>query len=204
MTGAIPAIAARAQPRPPVVFIGLDGADWALLDQYMERGVMPALRALVNEGSSGTLETIHPALSPLIWTTMMTGVGPLEHRVLDFLRVNPVSQQREPITSDERKVPAVWNMATNAGKKVGALGLWATYPAEAVNGLLVSDRLFTFLYSESEPPPGVVNPHDQDGWARPILFIFSYVAVGAYTLIVWSMYKSMVKNFDMTIRRQSR
>ena len=31
-----------------------------------------------------------------------------------------------------------------------------------------------------------------------------YVAVGAYTLIVWSMYKSMVKNFDMTIRRQSR
>jgi hypothetical protein len=30
------------------------------------------------------------------------------------------------------------------------------------------------------------------------------VAVGVYALIVWSMYKSMVKNFDMTIRRQSR
>jgi Flp pilus assembly protein TadD len=168
-TGTVPDIAGRARRRAPVIFVGLDGGDWALLDQYMDRGVMPALRALVNEGSSGTLKTIHPALSPLIWTTMMTGVGPLEHRVLDFLRVNPVSQQREPITSDERKVPAVWNMATNAGKKVGALGLWATYPAEAVSGLLVSDRLFTFLYSESEPPPGVVNPHDQDGWARGAL-----------------------------------
>ena len=42
------------------------------------------------------------------------------------------------------------------------------------------------------------------GFARIILFVFSYVAVGAYTLIVWSMYKSMVKNFDMTIRKQSR
>jgi hypothetical protein len=100
---------------------------------------------------------------------MLTGVMPLEHRVLDFLRVNPVSGQREPITSDERKAPAIWNMATNAGKRVAALGFWATYPAEAVNGLLVSDRLFTFLYSESEPPPGVVNPHDEDAWARETL-----------------------------------
>ena len=167
--GRIADIASRAAARPPVIFIGLDGADWALLDQYAERGVMPVLRGLVAEGASGTLQTIHPALSPLIWNTMLTGVMPLEHRVLDFLRVNPVSGQREPITSDERKAPAVWNMATNAGKRVAALGFWATYPAEAVNGLLVSDRLFTFLYSESEPPPGVVNPHDEDAWARETL-----------------------------------
>ena len=168
-TGTVASIAASAQPRPPVIFVGLDGADWALLDQYAARGVMPTLRRLVSEGTSGTLETIHPALSPLIWNTVVTGRPPLEHRVLDFLRVNPVSRQREPITSDERKTPAVWNMATNAGKRVGALGFWATYPAEAVNGLLVSDRLFTFLYSESEPPPGVVNPHSEDAWARQTL-----------------------------------
>ena len=40
---------------------------------------------LVKEGASGTLPTIHPPLSPLIWTTMLTGVSPLEHRILDFL-----------------------------------------------------------------------------------------------------------------------
>jgi tetratricopeptide (TPR) repeat protein len=167
--GRIADIAARAEARPPVIFIGLDGADWALLDQYAARGVMPVLRGLIAEGASGTLETIHPALSPLIWNTMLTGVGPLEHRVLDFLRVNPVSGQREPITSDERKAPAVWNMATAAGKRVASLGFWATYPAEAINGLLVSDRLFTFLYSESEPPVGVVNPPGDDDWARETL-----------------------------------
>ena len=43
-----------------------------------------------------------------------------------------------------------------------------------------------------------------EGTSRFVVFIFSWVAVGAYTLVVWSMYKSMVKNFDMTIRRQSR
>jgi tetratricopeptide (TPR) repeat protein len=165
-SGPVAAIAQRADERPPVIFVGLDGADWELLDQYAARGVMPSLRRLAAEGTSGTITTIHPALSPLIWTTMVTGVSPLDHRVLDFLRVNPVSGQREPVTSDERQAPAVWNMATNAGKRVASLGFWATYPAEAVNGLLVSDRLFTFLYSESEPPPGVVNPHEQEAWAR--------------------------------------
>ena len=39
---------------------------------------------------------------------------------------------------------------------------------------------------------------------RMIMFFFTLIAVGAYTAVVWSMYRSMVKNFDMTIRRQSR
>jgi ABC-type transport system involved in multi-copper enzyme maturation permease subunit len=40
--------------------------------------------------------------------------------------------------------------------------------------------------------------------ARVIIFISAWVAIGVYTAIVWAMYTSMVKNFDMTIRRQSR
>jgi ABC-type Na+ efflux pump permease subunit len=39
---------------------------------------------------------------------------------------------------------------------------------------------------------------------RVLIFIVSWIAIGAYALAVWTMYKSMVKNFDMTIRRQSR
>jgi tetratricopeptide (TPR) repeat protein len=159
-------IARRAIPGKRVIFIGLDGADWSLLDGYAARGVMPTLARLVKEGTSGTLHTIHPPLSPLVWNTMMTGMSPLDHRILDFLRVNPVTHEREPITSDERKVPAIWNMATAGGKKVGALGFWATYPAESINGLMISDRLFTFLYGEAAPPPGVVYPVALETWAR--------------------------------------
>jgi hypothetical protein len=43
---------------------------------------------------------------------------------------------------------------------------------------------------------------DETGQWRLILFIFAWVAVALYALLVWWMYKSMVKNFDMTIRRQ--
>jgi tetratricopeptide (TPR) repeat protein len=63
-------------------------------------------------------------------------------------------------------VPAIWNMAGWGGRSVAVFGLWATYPAEPVNGVMVSDRLFTFLFKESQPPEGVVAPREQDAWAR--------------------------------------
>lgn len=169
LTLPIPQIAAQATKAPPVIFIGLDGADWQLLDHYMQRGAMPNLQTLVREGAAGDLMTEHPPLSPLLWTTMMTGVSPLEHEILDFTRFHPSTGQKEPITSDERKVPAVWNMATQAGRRAAVFGLWATYPAEPVHGLVVSDRFFTFLFSESEPPKGVVYPPAREQWARATL-----------------------------------
>lgn len=162
-------IAAQSVAQKPVIFIGLDGADWQLLDRYMKAGSMPNLAALVAEGTSGDLLTEHPPLSPILWNTMMTGASPLEHEVLDFTRFHPSTGQKEPITSDERKVPAVWNMATQAGKRVAVFGLWATYPAEPVRGLVVSDRFFTFLFSETAPPKGAVYPAAREAWAREVL-----------------------------------
>jgi Flp pilus assembly protein TadD len=163
----IPEIARAAQPKSPVIFIGLDGGDWQLLDDYIADGTMPNLARLVREGASGELETEHPPLSPIVWSTMMTGVSPIEHQVLDFTHFNPVTGVKEPITSTERKAPAIWNMETMAGRRVAVFGLWATYPAEPVRGLMVSDRLFPFFFTaESSPPPGSVYPPSREAWAR--------------------------------------
>jgi ABC-type transport system involved in multi-copper enzyme maturation permease subunit len=45
--------------------------------------------------------------------------------------------------------------------------------------------------------------YDPQG-ARVVAFVVCVIVISAYTAAVWSMYKSMVKNFDMTIRRQQR
>src|SRR6185436_4613406 len=68
--GAIEEVVQAARPGPPVLFVGLDGADWELLDPYVAAGRMPHLAALLAEGSAGVLTTLHPPLSPLVWTTM--------------------------------------------------------------------------------------------------------------------------------------
>ncbi len=163
---AVPEVARHARPARPLLFIGLDGADWQQLDRYTAAGAMPELARLVREGRSGALLTQQPPLSPLLWTSMMTGRGPLEHGVLDFTRYSRADGRREPITSSERRVPAVWNMLSAAGKSSAVFGLWATYPAEDVNGLIVSDRLFSFQHRGEAPPRGVVSPAAEDAWAR--------------------------------------
>ncbi|HEV3077013.1 MAG TPA: alkaline phosphatase family protein [Thermoanaerobaculia bacterium] len=170
---AVPAPAAElaraSRPGRRVLFVGLDGGDWQLLDGYMADGTMPTLAALARQGRSGVLQTIQPPLSPLVWTTMMTGVSPLEHRVLDFTRWNPDTGAREPIGSGERRVPAIWNMASAAGRSVAVFGLWATYPAEAVRGLMVADRFASFTARDRRPPPGVVFPPGRESWAQEVL-----------------------------------
>jgi len=128
--GSVRTIVDRSREGKRVLFIGLDGVDWRIVDR-----LMPRLKALA--GDRRVLMTQHPPLSPLVWTTMMTGVSPLEHRILDFARFNPKTRERELITSDERAVPAIWNMATYGGRRVGVFGMWATDPPENVNGVIV-------------------------------------------------------------------
>ena len=173
-----------AEPAPKrVIFVGLDGADWQLLDRYIADGTMPNLGALVRDGERSVLRTQHPPLSPLVWTTMMTGVSPLEHRILDFTRFHPSTREKEPITSDERAVPTIWNMASSAGKRVAVYGLWATYPAESVNGVIVSDRLFSFQY-DAPAPPGAVFPESEQAFAtatmQDVAAAAGYDALHAY------------------------
>ncbi|MFN8096410.1 MAG: alkaline phosphatase family protein [Vicinamibacteria bacterium] len=142
---------------PRVIVVGLDAADWQLLDGYRGDGTMPNLDRLVREGRSGVLRSFKPHLSPLVWTTMMTGTSPLRHRILDFTRFDPATGAREPITADERQEKAVWEMAGDQGKDVAVVGMWATHPAEPVKGLMVSDRLFAF-YVRDTPAAGLVHP----------------------------------------------
>jgi predicted AlkP superfamily phosphohydrolase/phosphomutase len=133
-------------PAPPsrfrrVIWCGLDGADWEYLGSLAAQGKMPNWKQLSAEGFGARLESFVPILSPLIWTTQETGVGPDVHRVLDFQEVDPKTQLLVPISEASRKVPAVWNIASENGRKVGVVGFWATYPAEKVNGFFLSDRI---------------------------------------------------------------
>src|SRR5262249_14537867 len=45
-----------------------------------------------------------------------------------------------------RKVKALWNIFTDAGKSSAFVAWWATWPAEAVQGHMVSDRVAYSLF----------------------------------------------------------
>lgn len=138
--------ALSAPPRPRVVVVGWDGADWGLLDPLLQEGKLPHLARLVARGRTYDLATFEPMASPLIWTTIATGRTPVDHGVADFQENDPKNRVLIPITSRSRKVPAIWNAASARGVSVGVVGWWATWPAEKVNGFLVSDRVAPVLF----------------------------------------------------------
>jgi Flp pilus assembly protein TadD/arylsulfatase A-like enzyme len=139
-----------AGPAPPldskVLVIGLDGADWAILDPLLAQGRLPHLARLIERGVRADLQTIVPTLSPVIWTTVATGVEPDRHGILDFLVRDPRTGAEQPVTSVQRRTPTVWEMLSDAGVPVGVVGWWATWPADPVRGYLVSDRLAYQLF----------------------------------------------------------
>ena len=125
----------------PVVLVGVDGADWQVMKPLVAAGKLPNFAGLMARGAHGSLETIEPILSPIIWTTIATGRKPEEHGITWFMETDAKTGKKIPVSSHTREKPALWNMVSARGRKVGVVGWWASWPAEAVNGWVVSDRV---------------------------------------------------------------
>jgi len=153
--------AAETLPRPEptglrLLLLGLDGADWSTIDPLLRAGRLPNLARLIADGASGPLRSYDPMISPLLWTTMVTGVGPDVHGVADFQAIDPASGRRVPITSRFRRVKALWNILSDSGKTNAFVAWWASYPAEKVDGYQVSNLL---VFETLRPrPPGAAVP----------------------------------------------
>lgn len=122
---------------PEWLVIGIDGADWATINQLWEAGELPNLRALADRGVGGVLRTSYGA-SPVIWTSVATGVVPEVHGITGF--AVPTPDGDVPVSSRLRKVPALWNMLTTAGRRTAVVSWWASWPAESIDGVVISDR----------------------------------------------------------------
>jgi predicted AlkP superfamily phosphohydrolase/phosphomutase len=161
-------IAARVGPGPPrgelveeiarietgqkVAILGIDGLDWTLINEAIAEGRLPHLSRILENGVSGDLRSIRPPKSPVVWTSIATGMLPEVHGIRDFLVRR--EGERIPVTGNLRRSPALWNMAYPAGFTVAFLNWYVTWPAEAVPGVMVSDRVdFDGLEHRVSPEP---------------------------------------------------
>jgi len=144
-----------------VLLIGWDAADWKVINPLLDRGLMPALNDLVNNGVMGNLATLRPILSPMLWTSIATGKRADKHGIQGFMEPDPQTGGLRPVTSTSRKVKAIWNILTQHGFKTHALGWFASHPAEPINGISVSD-LYPYAVAPRDKawplPPGAVHP----------------------------------------------
>lgn len=133
-----------------VLVIGWDAADWQVIHPLIEKGALPALARLVAGGCAGNITTLQPCLSPILWTSIATGKAPWRHGVHGFVEPMPDRSGLRPVGSASRTCKALWNIASQAGKRVHVAGWFASHPAERINGVCVSDQ-FAIAPKNSTP-----------------------------------------------------
>jgi len=145
-----------------VAIIGLDGLEPTLAERFMSEGKLPHLAALKKEGTYARLQTTTPAISPVAWSSFMTGCEPSKHNIFDFLsrdpktylpslssayigrpkRVLALGKYTIPLSKPEirgmRKSVPFWKTLGDAGIFSTVLRVPITFPPEKFSGHLLS------------------------------------------------------------------
>ncbi|GEM_PF-3876175 len=125
------------QPAPLLIF-GIDAVGWDALDRMRASGAMPHLSKAVREGVTARLETLKPTVSVMLWTSMVTGLLPERHGISNWLAAGEDGAGQLAITSDFRRAHAIWNLKSS--HRYLFLNWWASWPAESIDGIMVSNR----------------------------------------------------------------
>lgn len=152
-----------------VLFIGLDGATFDVLNPLIDRGLMPRLKQFIDEGVHGPLETTIPPITPTAWVSWMTGKNPGKHGVFEFLlrRKGSGELPDTPVSSRSRDGLPFWDVLGQMGKQAIVTNVPCTYPPGLVNGVMISDFLtprgrhdFTYPQSVIDEIEGKFGPYE--------------------------------------------
>lgn len=155
-----------------VIVLGVDGMDYGLAKRLMEEGKLPNFNKLAEMGSFEPLETSAPPLSPVAWSTFITGMDPGGHGIYDFIHRNPdtmipylstslTEAPEEPITIGNCEIPRgggtinmrkgipFWEVLEDNGVQTSVLRIPANFPptgtaTHELSGMGTPDILGTY------------------------------------------------------------
>src|SRR3954471_1900102 len=123
-------------PTPKLIVVGLDAATFDVIDPLVEAGDLPNLAGLLAGGARGSLRsTTHP-LTPLAWTTMVSGVNAGKHGIWDFSERDASGYGLRLVNGSHSRAPALWTRL--AHRRVGIVNVPFTWPAPELNGFALA------------------------------------------------------------------
>lgn len=145
---------------PPTVMVGIDGAEWQIIDEMIADGELPNFAKIKQEGAWGHLINNGMETSPVVWTTFATGRFARTHGILDHVFPFGGTGARRPVTSELRQVPALWNIATHYGLRSIVIGYFVSHPPEPIDGVMVSSQAASWKEGAIYPDDAL----DLDEW----------------------------------------
>ncbi|MGD9049060.1 MAG: alkaline phosphatase family protein [Anaerolineae bacterium] len=142
----------KEKERKRVVFIGLDGTPYTFMQRLIVEGKAPNAARLAEQGSLMRMDSMWPWVSSVAWSTMMTGVNPAKHNIFGFIDRDPATYKQFIPTARNMKAKTLWEVLSEAGKRVVVINVPVTFPPREVNGILVSGFLSPNLDKAVYPP----------------------------------------------------
>lgn len=124
-------------PASRVLVLGLDGGTMAVLGPAFARGWMPNLASLWRRSATGRLRSTAPMITPVAWTSFLTGCDPKTHGIHEFYHVAPEDRSIRPNHAGCIRVPTLYDVLDDHGRRVVSLNLPMTYPPPGLAGGLI-------------------------------------------------------------------
>ena len=157
----------NSQNQKKIILIGVDSANRKLIDRFIKSGSLPNISTLISRGGIENLYSFEQPVSPVVWTSILTGCKPEKHGVrtyfsykLPYIETPLHSIPKNtgfnfafefltrkrfirviPLTSHTNKCKNIWDVFSSFKISQLNIGWFGTYPAAPISGIMISYNL---------------------------------------------------------------
>jgi len=125
--------------RPKVVVLGLDGADWNIIDHMIQIGKMPTLASMKEKGAWGPLNSTIPPITCPAWLVFGTGKNPGKLGVYYFLVREGHGYHTVPFYFEhDVSGENFWDLLSMNGFNVGIVNVPTVNKPYRINGFIIA------------------------------------------------------------------
>ncbi|MBC7249631.1 MAG: alkaline phosphatase family protein [Anaerolineae bacterium] len=140
--------------RKKTLVLSIDSGCWEYLDPLLAVGRLPNVARLIETGVRGVLESTMPPITPVAFSSFITGTNPGKHGVFDWT-VRRADGSTQPASASVRRGMPFWHYLNRAGVRVGIFNIPVTYPPQPIEGFLVPGITVPRNTRNLTYPPGV-------------------------------------------------
>jgi predicted AlkP superfamily phosphohydrolase/phosphomutase len=117
---------------------GLDGANWPLIEPWLEAGQLPNIERLREEGLWGISESVLPPVTCPNWKCYATSRSPGVHDVYWWEKVDQDTLDIDVPDSRSFTAPELWDYLNDEGLEAGVINLPMSYPPRELRQFLIA------------------------------------------------------------------
>jgi predicted AlkP superfamily phosphohydrolase/phosphomutase len=117
---------------------GLDGANWPLIEPWIEAGLLPNIRQLRDDGVWGVSESVLPPVTCPNWKCYASSRSPGKHNVYWWEKVDRETLNIDVPDAQSFTAPELWDYLNDQDVDAGVMNLPMSYPPREIDQFMIS------------------------------------------------------------------